>query len=102
MGYGFIIFFSLELKTLLQVLIQTGPPQWADSTARGNWLCVISVYVNCYFLQMYVILKLLNAIGAGGLGCRYRAGQIGTVSPTARHRCDVPSELDSPGPKPRR
>ena len=29
-------------------------------------------------------------------------GQIGTVSPTARLRCDVSSELCSPGAKPRR
>ena len=31
-----------------------------------------------------------------------RAGQIGTVSPTARRRCDVFSKLCSPGAKPRR
>ena len=37
-----------------------------------------------------------NAIGAGGLGLKSRVGQIGTVSPTARHRCDIPSELCSP------
>ena len=43
-----------------------------------------------------------QAIGAGGLGLNFRAGQIGTVSPTARHRCDVSSELCSPGAKPRR
>ena len=35
-------------------------------------------------------------IGAGGLGFDSRAGQIGTVSPTARHRCDVSSELCNP------
>ena len=34
-----------------------------------------------------------HAIGAGGLGFKSRVGQIGTVSPTSRHRCDVPSEL---------
>ena len=39
---------------------------------------------------------------AGGLGFKSRAGQIGSVSPTARHRCDVPSELCSPGAKPRK
>ena len=43
-----------------------------------------------------------RAIGAGGLGFESRAGQIGTVSPTARHRCDVSSELCSPGAKLRR
>ena len=42
------------------------------------------------------------AIGAGGLGFDYRAGQIDTVSPTTRHRCDVSSELCSPGAQPRR
>ena len=30
-----------------------------------------------------------QAIGAEGVGFDSRAGQIGTVSPTARHRCDV-------------
>ena len=41
----------------------------------------------------------LHAIGAGGLRFDSRAGQISTVSPTARHRCDVSSELCSPGAK---
>ena len=44
----------------------------------------------------------MHAIGAGGLGFDSRAGQIDTVSPTARHRCDVSSELCSPGAKSRR
>ena len=50
------------------------------------------------------LAQLLNAcaIGAGGLEFNARAGQIGTVSPTARHRFDVSSELCSPGAKPRR
>ena len=42
------------------------------------------------------------AIGAGGLGFDSQAGKIVTVSPTARHRCDVSSELCCPGAKPRR
>ena len=37
-----------------------------------------------------------------GLGFDSRTGQIGTVSPTTRHRCDVSSELCCPGAKPRR
>ena len=49
------------------------------------------------------LAKLLSehALGAGGLGFKSRVGQIGTVSPTARHHCDVPSKLCSPGAKPR-
>ena len=43
-----------------------------------------------------------HAIGAGVLELDSRAGQIDTVSPTARHRCVVFSELCSPGAKPRR
>ena len=42
------------------------------------------------------------AIGAGGLGFDSRAGQIGTVLPTARHRCDNSSELCYPDAKPPR
>ena len=36
------------------------------------------------------------------MGFDFRTGQIGTVSPTVCHRCDVSSELCSPGAKPRR
>ena len=43
-----------------------------------------------------------TAIGGEGLGFNSRIGQIGTVSLTTRHRCDVSSELCSPGAKPRR
>ena len=43
-----------------------------------------------------------HAFGAGGLGFKSPVGQIGSASPTARHRCDVSSELCSPGAKPRR
>ena len=42
-----------------------------------------------------------HAIGAGGLGFKSRVGLVGTVSRTARHRCDVLSELCNPGAKPR-
>ena len=42
-----------------------------------------------------------HAIGAGGSGFKSRDGQIGLVSPMARHRCDVSSEMCSPGAKPR-
>ena len=45
-----------------------------------------------------VLAQLLsaNAIGEGDLGFQSRVGQIGTVSATSRHRCDVPLELCSP------
>ena len=43
-----------------------------------------------------------NAIGTGGLGFESWAGQIGTVSPAARHLFGVSSELGCPGAKPRR
>ena len=45
---------------------------------------------------------LKHAIGAGDLKFDSRIGQINTVSPTARHRCDGSSELCSPDTKPRR
>ena len=41
------------------------------------------------------------AIGAGSLRFHTPAGQIGTVSPTARHCCDVSSEQCYPGAVPR-
>ena len=55
------------------------------------------------FMQKTVLVNnnhnfIWHAIGAGGLG----SGQIYTVSPTTRHRCDVSSELCCPGAKPRR
>ena len=40
-----------------------------------------------------------QAIGVEGPGFKSRVGQIGTVSPAARHLCDVSSELCSPGDK---
>ena len=43
-----------------------------------------------------------HAVGAVGLVFDSRDDQIGTMSPTARHRCDVSSELCFPGAKPRR
>ena len=41
-----------------------------------------------------------QAIGAGGLGFDFRAGQIGIESPTARHRSDVSLDLCSQGAMP--
>ena len=44
------------------------------------------------FLGRYWLLaQLLSAqvIGAEGLGFDSQDGQIGTVSPTTRHRCDI-------------
>ena len=44
-----------------------------------------------------------QAIGAAGLRLDSRVGQIDTMSPTARHRCDVSSKLCGPsGAKSRR
>ena len=43
-----------------------------------------------------------HAIGAERLRYKHRVSQIGTVSPTACHRCDVLSELCRPIAKPRR
>ena len=43
-----------------------------------------------------------HAINSGGLGFDSRAGQISSVSPAVRHRCDVSSELCSSGAKPQR
>ena len=50
------------------------------------------------------IAQLLSAhaSGSGGLEFDSRVGQIGTESPTARHRCDVSLELCSLSAKPRR
>ena len=45
--------------------------------------------------SIHLLEQLLSAraISAGGLRFNTWVGQIGTVSPTTRHRCDVPSEL---------
>ena len=43
-----------------------------------------------------------TANGAVGLAFDSQACQIGSVSPTTRHRCDVSSELCCPGAKSRR
>ena len=59
----------------------------------------------CNIIKILYIIYLsfqADAIGAGDLGLNSRAGQIGTVSPTARHRCEVSSELYYPGAKPRK
>ena len=41
------------------------------------------------------------AVGVGGLGFDSRYGEIGHLSPTARYRCDVSSELCWSDAKPR-
>ena len=50
------------------------------------------------------LAQLLNAqaIGVGGLGFDSRAGQIGSVLATTRHRCNVSSELCCSGAQPPR
>ena len=52
--------------------------------------------------QPFTQLLSAHAINLGGLGFDSRAGQIGTVSPAVRYRCDVSSELCSTGAKPRK
>ena len=57
------------------------------------------VLVDCFYILSFVIFiedtgllaQLLSAhtIDAGGLEFNSHAGQIRTVSPTVRHRCDV-------------
>ena len=69
-----------------------------------------AIYAKKRFVILIVILAAItvsdnffyHAIGAGGLGLKSWAGQIGTMLLMARHRCDVSSELRSPGAKPRR
>ena len=53
-------------------------------------------------VQSLQTMQKYFAAYAGGLGFDSRAGQIGTVSPTTRQRCDVASELCCPDAKPRR
>ena len=50
------------------------------------------------------LAQLLSAHGIGerGVGFDSRNGQIGTVSPAVRHRCDAFLELCSPSAKLRR
>ena len=49
-----------------------------------------------------ILVKENLAIGVGDHGFDIWIGQIGTVSPSARHRCDVSFELCCPGAKLRR
>ena len=62
---------------------------------------------SCLFIN-WLINWLVNivvndiAIGAGGLGSIPGTMKSDTVSPTARHRCDVSSELCCPGANPRK
>ena len=63
-------------------------------------------FINSWLMSVLYrpLAQLLSAyaIGTGGLGFKSRVGQIGTVSSMALHRCDVSSEVRSPGAKPRR
>ena len=67
----------------------------------GNWVFPHPHYPD-FFHKPGRLRNESHAIGAVGLGFDSRVGQIGTVSPTARHRGDVFSELCCPGAKPRR
>ena len=69
--------------------------------STGQWY-MFSIIPKLVKDRPLVQLLSAHAIGAGGLGFKFRVGQIGTASPTARYRCEVPSELCSPGAKPRR
>ena len=53
--------------------------------------------VQCIFYAPVSSIVKGRAIGSKDLGCDSWAGQIVTVSPRARHRCDVSSELCCPG-----
>ena len=53
-------------------------------------------------LKLKLVKLEAHAIGAGGLGFDFRVGQIDAMSPAARHRYNVSSELCCPGAKPRR
>ena len=52
----------------------------------------------CQALLMTFVVYVLPR----GARFKSRVGQISIVTPTSRHRCDVSSELYSPGAKPRR
>ena len=63
-----------------------------------SWMISIAIfkvmsYGNCPVSSVVTHIT----ISAGGLGFDSLAGQIDTVSPTARYRCDVSSELFCPG-----
>ena len=84
--------------------------RWKDIYALQNVELMRTLLSNR--LQKFTINLLMNqplaqlfsahAIDAGGLRFTSRVGQIGTVSPTARHRCDVSSQLCIPCAKQRR
>ena len=56
----------------------------------------------CFILNWSLAQLLIARFWSGRSGFDSWTGQIGTVSPTARHRCDVSSELCCPRAKPRR
>ena len=58
-------------------------------------------YISLYLLNMLTIVKILLLVRKVG-GLIPGPVKLDTVSPTARHRCDVSSELCCPGAKPQR
>ena len=60
-----------------------------------------SILIRMLILTLAQLLSA-HAIGAVGLGFKSRVGQIGSMSLTDRHRCDVSSELCCPGDERRR
>ena len=58
--------------------------------------------ISWFSLEVFSVIKRTkHALDAGNLEFEPRAGQISTVSPMARHRCDVSSGLCSLGAMPR-
>ena len=89
-------------------VVRPSAPRAVDSDlipSQMKPLTLKLVFTDLVFTDSYngPLVQLLSAqaIGAGGLGFDSRAGQIATVSPTAR-RCIVFPELCNPGAKSRR
>ena len=68
---------------------------------KKNMALIIITHKYIFYLALAQLLSA-HVLRAEGLGFKSWVGQIGTVSPTARHRSDVVSELCSPDVKPRR
>ena len=57
---------------------------------------VLKITMALFFLTGWLAQLLSARCRRGRSGCDSRAGQIGTKSPTPRHRYDVSSELCCP------
>ena len=92
-----IAFFCLFCSPLEKIMIvsRKAPSTTSILCSADYWTLILS----CILIG--VVLKDI-ATGAAGFGFDYRTGQSGTVSPTARHRCNVSSELCCAGAQTRR